>query len=268
MLKRPDRQLVIVLALIGFSILAYLIYLAAFHDLRSIFSYMVMNIGFLPIQVLLVSFIIDRLLMEREKRAMLEKLNMVIGAFFTEMGAVVLKSFITFDTNVDELRPSLLIRPTWSGAEFGKAKQAVRDYECAIDSRSGDLAALQSLLLSKQGFLLRLLENPNLLEHETFTQLLWAVSHLTEELAYRPDLRGLPEADYRHLSWDIGRAYVPLISEWLAYTLHLQNNYPYLFSLLVRLNPFDPSASVVIGGEQLTAGNAIPEHGGFRVRAS
>jgi hypothetical protein len=249
-LKRPDRQLVIVLALIGFSVLVYLIYYAVFQDLRNIFSYMMMNIGFLPIQVLLVSFVIDRLLMEREKRAMLQKLNMVIGAFFSEMGAVVLKSFITFDAHVDELRPSLLVRPTWSGAEFGKARHAVRDYECAIDSRAGDLAALQSLLLGKQGFLLRLMENPNLLEHETFTQLLWAVSHLTEELAYRPDLRGLPEADYAHLSWDIARAYVPLVSEWLAYSLHLRNNYPYLFSLMVRLNPFDPTASVVISSQQ------------------
>ena len=246
MLKRLDRQLVVVLSLSGFSVLFYLIHYAVFQDLRNIFSYMLMNIGFLPIQVLLVSFVIDRLLREREKRAMLQKLNMVIGAFFTEMGAVVLKSFVTFDARVDALRPSLLVKPTWSGAAFGKAKRAVRDYECAIDSQAGDLAALQSLLLSKQSFLLRLMENPNLLEHETFTQLLWAVSHLTEELAYRPDLRGLPEADYAHLSWDIARAYVPLLSEWLAYALHLRNSYPYLFSLVARLNPFDPSASVVI----------------------
>ena len=250
MLKRLDRQLVIVLSLCGFSVLIYRIHYAVFGDLRNIFFYMVMDIGFLPIQVLLVSFVINRLLIERERRAMLQKMNMVIGAFFSEMGAVLLKSFITFDPRVDELRPSLLAKPAWSAAEFGKARYAVQDYKCAIDSRTGDLAALQSLLLGKQGFLLRLLENPNLLEHETFTQLLWAVSHLTEELAYRPDLRGLPEADQAHLSADIARAYITLVSEWLAYMLHLRNNYPYLFSLAVRLNPFDPSASVVIRNQQ------------------
>jgi len=210
----------------------------------------VMDIGFLPIQVLLVSFVINRLLIEREKRAMLQKMNMVIGAFFSEVGAVLLRSFITFDARVDELRPSLLVKPAWSGAEFGKAKHAAQAYECAIDSRAGDLAALQSLLLSKQGFLLRLLENPNLLEHQTFTQLLWAVSHLTEELAYRPDLQGLPEADLTHLSGDIARAYMPLIGEWLAYMLHLRTNYPYLFSLGVRLSPFDPGASVVFSSQK------------------
>jgi hypothetical protein len=41
------------------------------------------------------------------------------------------------------------------------------------------------------------------------------------------------------------RAYLLLISEWLAYLKHLKENYPYLFSLSVRTNPFDPNASPV-----------------------
>ena len=40
----------------------------------------------------------------------------------------------------------------------------------------------------KRDFLLRLLENPNLLEHDSFANLLLAVFHLTEELAQRRDL--------------------------------------------------------------------------------
>ena len=34
-----------------------------------------------------------------------------------------------------------------------------------------------------------------------------------------------------------------LIIEWLAYMKHLKESYPYLFSLAVRTNPFDPAAS-------------------------
>ena len=37
-----------------------------------------------------------------------------------------------------------------------------------------------------------------------------------------------------------------LIAEWLAYMRHLKKNYPYLFSLALRTNPFDPQASAVI----------------------
>jgi hypothetical protein len=105
---------------------------------------------------------------------------------------------------------------------------------------------LRRFLLDKRDFLLRLLENPNLLEHETFTQLLQAVFHLTEELADRDDVTKLPPSDYEHIAGDIKRAYVLLVNEWVDYMRHLKNNYPFLFSLAMRTNPFDQSASVII----------------------
>ena len=52
--------------------------------------------------------------------------------------------------------------------------------------------------------------------------------------------------DREHLAGDIERAYVALIAEWLDYMQHLQKHYPFLFSLALRTNPFDPEASVVI----------------------
>ncbi len=94
--------------------------------------------------------------------------------------------------------------------------------------------------------MLILLENPNLLEHDDFTDLLWAVFHLTEELLKRDNLENLTAADYEHLSLDIERAYSRLVKEWLHYMQHLLENYPYLFSLAIRTNPFDKDASVEI----------------------
>jgi hypothetical protein len=90
------------------------------------------------------------------------------------------------------------------------------------------------------------LENPVLLEHESFTELLRAVFHLTEELAVREDLQKLPHTDYAHLAGDITRSYVLLVHEWLDYMKHLKDNYPYLFSLAMRTNPFDQNASVIV----------------------
>lgn len=91
-----------------------------------------------------------------------------------------------------------------------------------------------------------LLGNPNLLEHEAFTELLWAVFHLAEELGNRRDVSSLPQSDYDHLIGDIKRVYVLLGAEWLSYMRHLQENYPYLFSLAVRTNPFNPAARAEI----------------------
>jgi hypothetical protein len=43
---------------------------------------------------------------------------------------------------------------------------------------------------------------------------------------------------------DIRRAYHLLLREWLGYMAHLHADYPYLFSLAVRTNPFNPAADV------------------------
>jgi hypothetical protein len=48
--------------------------------------YLVSDIAFLPVEVLLVTMIIHRLLEDNEKKARLDKLNMVIETFFSEMG--------------------------------------------------------------------------------------------------------------------------------------------------------------------------------------
>ena len=85
-----------------------------------------------------------------------------------------------------------------------------------------------------------------MLEHDTFTDLLWAVCHLTEELECRKSPSSLPESDRQHLSNDIRRANSILIREWLSYMRHLQIEYPYMFSLAVRMNPFNPDASPIV----------------------
>ena len=100
------------------------------------------------------------------------------------------------------------------------------------------------LVLEKH--LLRLLENPNLLEHESFTELLRAVFHLAEELSYRNDFSKLPDTDYNHLAGDIKRSYTLLVRQWLDYMKYLNNNYPYLCSLAMRTNPFDQDASPIV----------------------
>lgn len=87
---------------------------------------------------------------------------------------------------------------------------------------------------------------PNLLEHESFTELLRAVCHLTQELSHRKDLIELPDTDYEHLAGDIKRAYVLLVHEWVDYMKYLKDNYPYFFSLAMRTNPFDQDASPIV----------------------
>ncbi|MDX1777991.1 MAG: hypothetical protein R3339_03860 [Thermodesulfobacteriota bacterium] len=241
-MKRLNWQIVLGLSLIALSALLYLLHYAIFRDAHHIFIYMVGDIAFVPIEVLMVTLIIHRLLTEREKRSMLKKLNMVIGAFFSEVGTHLFKSLYDFDAHSETIRKDLIVGNKWSKKDFSRTLKHLEGYEYNIDSRSSDLVNLKSFLIEKRDFLLRLLENPNLLEHESFSELLWAVFHLTEELASRDDFSSLPQTDLDHLSGDIKRAYVLLISQWLHYMQHLRVDYPYLFSLAIRTNPFDPQA--------------------------
>ncbi len=239
-------QVLLGLSLIALSALVYFIHYLIFRDAHHIFIYLIGDIAFVFLEVFLVTLILHQLLRYREKKAMLNKLNMVIGAFFSEVGGELLKIFINFDTNSSEITQNLIVTNESFEKEFLKICKSVEDHTYNIDSKRGDLENIRNFLEEKRQFLLNLLENPNLLEHESFTNLLWAVFHLTEELTLRRSLNGLPETDYQHLAGDMKRAYHLLIVEWLNYMKHLKTDYPYLFSLAVRTNPFDVNASVEV----------------------
>lgn len=246
-MKRFSWYLLLAVLLITVAAAVYALQIVSFPDRRpDTFFYLLQDFAFVPIQVLLVTLIVNSLLSVREKAALRKKMNMVIGAFFTEAGTALLKALSAFDTNSDDLRPTVVFGLRWSRKDFQRARNFVRDREYAIDCAGGDLRELKVFLANRKGFLLRLLENPNLLERESFTELLWATSHLAEELSVRTDVTALPSSDCAHLAQDIKRAYGLLLIQWLAHVEHLKNEYPYLFSIVVRTNPFDPEASAVV----------------------
>ena len=153
---------------------------------------------------------------------------------------------LAFDAKAGALSTGLALQGDWSPRRFADAIGAAQSHVAQFELSPDALEDLRRFLLARRDFLLRLLENPNLLEHETFTDSLWAVFHLTDELAHRTDLQALPVTDLRHLAGDVDRAYKCLAAEWLVYMRHLKKDYPYLFSLALRTNPFDSSARVEV----------------------
>lgn len=245
-MKAFNWNFIIGLSLIALSAVLYFAHYLIFRDVHHIFLYFIGDTAFLPIEVLLVTLVLHRALSVREKKIMLKKLNMVIGVFFSEVGMALLKCLSMSDPRAKEIRKNIMIHSDWTEREFFKAGEQLQEYEYKIIMEVETLEKLRGFLLEKRNFMLRLLENPSLLEHESFTELLWAVFHLTEELVSRTSLRNLPDPDYQHLYDDISRTYNLLVSEWLRYMKHLQIDYPYLFSFAVRTNPFNPGSSPVI----------------------
>ena len=242
-MKRYRWQILLGVALILLSAILYSIHYAIFKDAHHIYIYLLGDIAFVPVEVLLVTLIINGLLNQREKRNRLEKMNMVIGSFFSEVGTLLLTYFSDFDPELAAIRKHLIVTNNWSDEEFVTVSKYLRKYDYKVEIRKIDLEGLKGFLLIKRDFLLRLLENPALLEHESFTELLRAVFHFSEELERREKVTGLSDSDYEHLAVDVKRAYTLLAQQWLDYVKYLKDNYAYLFSLAMRINPFDQTAS-------------------------
>jgi hypothetical protein len=82
-LNRISWKVALGVSLIVVSGILYSIHYLIFGDARHVFMYLLDDLAFLPIEVFFVTIVVSQILTVREKRTMLKKLNMVIGAFFS-----------------------------------------------------------------------------------------------------------------------------------------------------------------------------------------
>ena len=246
-MKEDTRwKLIIATGLILLSLVLFTAHYLIFHDEHHLSIFFLGDLAFIPIEVLIVTLIIDQILESREKQRKMEKLNMVIGTFFSTFGTPLLARLTGTDDSIGTVKQRLAVTANWDTARFEDMRKCLEGYSCSVSLARIDLEDFRRFLIDHEELLLRLVENPMVFEHESFTDLLLALSHLTEELKARGDLSALPPSDKSHLSADIQRVYSQLIVEWIKYMEYLKLHYPYLFSLALRKNPFDESASVIV----------------------
>ena len=203
----------------------------------------IIGIGFF---LTVVTNVTQVLVQRGQDRIRRRRLHMIIGVFFTEVGNRLLRVFTRFDPRIDEIRQDCLVHEDCSQIEFTRLKKQLQHHEYTVDAKLMELEMLADFLKQKGDLLLRQIENPDLIEHEFFTELLWAVVHLRDELMSRENFSDLPETDLAHLANDAKRAYSFLVRLWVDYLQHLKRSYPYLFSLALRTNPFNESPSAIV----------------------
>jgi len=245
-MKRIRWYVILCAILIVLFIAFNLIHYTVFRDSNFLLLWNLTNLAFLPVSVLFVSIILEELLSIREKRARLEKLNIVIGIFFSNYGTKLLNKLIAVDKNISSVKSAMLVNAKWSKRDFVDEKKSLKNYSSSLSISVDEMNDVSVALKEKEDSLLRLLENPYLSEHAQFTELLRALLHLREEFACREDLSKCPVSDFNHIVQDINRVYLLLIPQWLDYMRYLKENYAYLFSLAMRRNPFDPKADIII----------------------
>jgi len=245
-MKKINSNVALFVFLVVVSLILYTIQLTHFKTPRDTAFYFLQDFAFLPLQVAIVTLVLGKVLNKREKQTRIKKINMVVSLFFNEIGTDLMVLFLKHYQPPKDLQEALYIKGNWKNTDFLKILTLIRHYHFEMDSRTIHLPELKTLLVQKRMFLLTVLENPNLLEHETFTDMLWSVFHLTDELHARENLDGLPDSDLDHLTIDIKRVFQALLLQWVLHLKHLQAEYPYLFSIEIRRNPFHNNGSVVI----------------------
>ena len=220
-------------------------------DGEHIISYVWTHLGFIPVDILLVAFLLDEIIEKKEKEAMLEKLDMLMSTFFSEVGNELISQLSTvnkYNTNTENLKSI----KDWDEKDFdnklAELKSSTVDFSAQVapEDREEFLENLRTLLVSKREFIINMINNPNLLEKDEFTGLINAILHLDEELEHRKDLALVNDADFGHLNGDMQRVYDKLIHEWVYYLKYLYKYYPYMIALIIRTNPFDESAEVYV----------------------
>lgn len=239
------RTSLIIILLIGISVLVYLIQFWIFGRPGDTAFYFLEDLAFVPISVLLVTLGVNTVLNRRDRQAMLEKVSIVVNEFYAEAGTEMIMGLRGYIVNLDELSEKLQLSAHWQDKDFLDARAFLSGHTIAVDIRSNDLYKLYSLLENKKDQLLRLFENASLMEHDSFTDMLWAVYHVYDELRSRESLGDLPDADIRHLNIDISRAAQLLLVEWIDSMRALKVRYPYLYSLAVRKCPFGKTKTII-----------------------
>lgn len=237
-MKKLNSTYILLGVLLVASLATYLFQIVTFQDPRNTAFYLLQDIAFLPLQVAIVTVVIGKILNHREKKERLKKTNMMLSTFFSEVGNDLLEQFHKLHTTPRELEAYLAVKENWDNRDFKMAALKIQTYHFQINCSASDLSYLKNYLAEKRHVIMLMLQNPNLLEHDTFTDLLFAVFHLTDELLCRSDLDDLPDPDLVHLNQDILRAFKALLLHWMHYMGHLQTDYPYLFSIELRKNPF------------------------------
>ncbi len=158
-MKRSSSRVLLAAALLVLSALFYFLHYLIFRDPHHIFIYLLGDVAFVFIEVLLVTLIIHSVLEQREKSSRMEKLNMVIGAFFSEVGSKLLEILSGLDPETEKLHRELAAEVNAADQELQRVAGWLARHDFRIEAHNLDWQALKTFLVEKRDFLLRLLEN-------------------------------------------------------------------------------------------------------------
>lgn len=228
-MKKFNYYAIISLILVTSSTLMFYIHYLIFGQAENTAYYSTMTLCFIPINSLIVTIVFERMINYKEKIDRIDKLNMLVGIFFNEIGCKLMSYIIDSDDNARSIISMY--------DDLKTIEKKLLSYDCDVDINKVDIVSLKELLINNNDLLINLVSNENLHLHETFTDLLMAVIHLKDEILFI-ERHGYSDIDVNHLQGDIMRVYRSINIQWVNYLKYLQKNYPFLYNNAIRINPF------------------------------
>ena len=238
MKKRTKETILIGSGLVLLSVILHYIHVLIFNDVHHTMIFLVADIAFIPLEVFFTTIVIDKMIERREKEHLLEKLNMLIGLFYTELGTKLLSDIVKGDAHGVMANHRTITADTWCDKSFAKLHEDILQYDYEINIDKINLRDIRNRLDNNKDLLINLISNGSLLEHETFTEMLMTIMHLKEELDTRYS-KDIEEYEIKHIEKDLMDVYKYLTIEWAEYMKYLSRNYPSLYCKALINNPFD-----------------------------
>ena len=167
-MKNLSWEIKLGISLVAFSALVYLVKYIILGDPSNTYNYVFNALGFLPINVLPCDPDSKQAAQYQGKAGQAEKLNMVIGTFFSEAGNNLLTCFSSCDPELGQLRDRLQVKDHWSDEDFWARNAPLKNHRYQVDCQIVLLEELKHRLSEKR-FPAEAFRNPVLLEHESFT---------------------------------------------------------------------------------------------------
>ena len=159
MRDNDERSWKIRFAIIMF-VLAVVIFLARyliFGDGEEIIAYLWKHIGFIPIDILIVAFLLEGIMGKKEHEAILEKIDMLMGTFFSELGNDLIRELSKVNANKINTENLKDIK-NWNDKDYDNKMKELKangiDFKADIpkEEREEFLSNIHSILVDKREF--------------------------------------------------------------------------------------------------------------------
>ncbi|WP_187115833.1 hypothetical protein, partial [Paraclostridium sordellii] len=175
-MKKIRYYFVISFILIALSAVMFLIHYLVFGQALNTAYYSLMNLCFIPINSLVVTIILEKLIDYRAKKDRIEKINMLVGIFFTEVGGKLMHLIIDSDKDAKNYITNF--------EDLNNIKKCLNEYDYKVDMNNIDLCSIKNILLENNNLFVTLISNENVFQHQIFTDLLMSVVHLRDEIIF------------------------------------------------------------------------------------